>query len=146
MMQHGNMLRIPFQIACAASFFGGALYFRWWLKQPLTLIYNEKLEKASNFDLDSYFNKVEKRLIKVINRNLKIRKFLLHTSYDDKYESQVTSLIRYAVRSEVEELDLSFWLKCGPYVKLVHSRVEAKGSCKEDSSYEYIEDLSMLLM
>ncbi|GJX33859.1 hypothetical protein Tco_0245416 [Tanacetum coccineum] len=79
------------------------------LKQPLTLIYIEELEDASNFDLASYYDRVEKQLIKVINRNLKIKKFLLNTSYCDKYESWVTSLIRYALISKVEELDLSFW-------------------------------------
>ncbi|GKA50160.1 hypothetical protein Tco_0743233 [Tanacetum coccineum] len=103
---------IPFQIACAASLFGSALYFRRWLKQkqqPLTLIYNEKLEKAANFDLGSYIDKVEKRLIKVINHNLKIKKFLLYTHYEGEYKSQVTRLIRYAVNSNVQELDLSFW-------------------------------------
>ncbi|GJV75377.1 F-box protein-like protein [Tanacetum coccineum] len=110
---------IPFQIACAASFFGGALYFRRWLKQPLTLIYNEELEDASNFDLPSYYDRVEKKLIMVINRNLKIKKFLLNTSYSDKFESQVTSLIRYALISKVEDLDLSFWYDYGPDVEIV---------------------------
>ncbi|GJV47538.1 zinc finger, CCHC-type containing protein [Tanacetum coccineum] len=89
--RHGNMSqlrRIPFQIACAASVFGGALYFRRWLKQPLTLIYNEKLEDASTFDLPSYYDRV-------------------------------TDLIRYALRSKVEELDLSFWYDYGPDVEIV---------------------------
>ena len=109
-MLHGRWY--PFPIAFGALLIGSAICFRRWLKQnqqPLSLIYNEKLEKASNFDLGSYFDKVEKKLIEISNRNLKLKKFLLHTSYHDQYELQVIRLIRYAFNCNVQELDLSFW-------------------------------------
>lgn len=118
-----QLRRNPFSVACAAAaLFGSAICFRQWLKQnqqPLSLIYDEKLEKASNFDLGSYYDKVEKKLIEISNRNLKLKKFLLNTSFDYKYESQVIRLIRYAVNSNVQELDLSFCFDYGPDVEIV---------------------------
>ncbi|PWA82484.1 curculin-like (mannose-binding) lectin family protein / PAN domain-containing protein [Artemisia annua] len=67
---------------------------------------------SPTFDLDScqrFFNETETQLMS--KSNLKIKKLVLHSSYDDSgSESQlITRLIHYALARNVQELDLMFW-------------------------------------
>ncbi|KAL4563322.1 hypothetical protein LXL04_027362 [Taraxacum kok-saghyz] len=71
-----------------------------WTLVP-TLIFNHLAENPLWFDI------VDKTLTQC--RQLKLKRFEVDTSYDIRFQSQVNDWIRYAIRCNVEELNLSLW-------------------------------------
>ncbi|KAL4563325.1 hypothetical protein LXL04_027366 [Taraxacum kok-saghyz] len=71
-----------------------------WTIVP-TLIFNDYAENPLWFDI------VDKTLTQC--RQLKLKRFKVETSYDNRFQSQVDHWIRYAIRCNVEELNLSLW-------------------------------------
>ncbi|KAL6565293.1 hypothetical protein OROGR_002244 [Orobanche gracilis] len=72
----------------------------------------------------------------------RVKKFLLNTSYHDKYESQVIRLIHYAVNYNVQELDLSFWADGWPDVEIVLLDVTSLVEANLDYTVDDIGNLS----
>ncbi|CAI9292389.1 unnamed protein product [Lactuca saligna] len=92
----------------------GTLSKRWehlWTWVP-TLIFSTKTgpptQRLQNSKpRDEFPLLVDKTLTQC--RQIKLKKFILHTYYDTRFESQFNNWIRYAISCNVEELNLEFW-------------------------------------
>ncbi|KAL4563346.1 hypothetical protein LXL04_027387 [Taraxacum kok-saghyz] len=79
----------------------GSLSKRWkhvWTSVP-SLIFHQYMHRLSDF-----FSDIDKTLTQC--RQSKVKRFIIYTIHDNRYESQVNSWISYAIRCEVEELTI----------------------------------------
>ncbi|GJZ07715.1 F-box protein-like protein [Tanacetum coccineum] len=86
----------------------GTLSKRWqhlWPYVPDLIFHYDSFD--CTYSLNDFVSYVEKALTQC--RQLKLNKFHLNTSYDITFQSHVTNWIRYAVKRNVEHLELSLW-------------------------------------
>ncbi|KAL4563345.1 hypothetical protein LXL04_027386 [Taraxacum kok-saghyz] len=82
----------------------GSLSKRWkhvWTSVP-SLIFHQYMHRRPDF-----FSDIDKTLTQC--RQSKVKRFEIDTVYDTQFESQVNRFICYAIRCEVEELNIMLW-------------------------------------
>lgn len=88
----------------------GTLSKRWkhlWTSVPVLIF----IHHGENHPRSDFYSFVDKTLAQC--RQLKLKKFIVYSSYDYRFESQVNNWIHYSIDCHVEELDLTLWnLEC----------------------------------